>query len=107
MTDSGVDTMTSSHEQIATILVRDYQIPRDRLVLESALVDLGIDSLNAVELLWTIEAELGLTLPTIPVMPQRLGDVVRLIDELVAKRNIHSRAVDRHAVVSLERRAGS
>ena len=54
LAQSGTETMTSSYQHIAAILVRDFQLSRDQLALDAALVDLGIDSLNAVELLWTI-----------------------------------------------------
>lgn len=98
--------MTSSYEQIATLLGRDYQLARDRLSLDVALVDLGIDSLNAVELLWTIEEELMITLPVKPVILRRLGDVVRFIDEIVAKQGVPARERERAAITSAAQRAG-
>ncbi len=78
--------MTTTFDQLSTILVRDYPLTPDRLTLAAPLESLGIDSLGAVELLWTLEEVFKIKLPTEPGELHTLGDVVRFVDELVARQ---------------------
>jgi acyl carrier protein len=67
--------------------VKDYRLPADRLTLEAPLADLGIDSLDTVELLWNVEDLFKIKLPSEPVELPTLGDLVRFVDELVASQH--------------------
>ncbi len=75
--------MSRTLERLRHILITDYKLAPERLGLDATLADLGIDSLGTVELLWSIEDEFKIKLPTQPVELATLGDVVRFIDELV------------------------
>jgi acyl carrier protein len=78
--------MTTTFEQLCAILMRDYQLAAERLTPTAPLEGLGIDSLGTVELLWTVEDVFRIKLPPEPVVLGTLGDVVRFIDELVARQ---------------------
>ena len=78
--------MTTTFERLSAILVKDYKLEPDRLALDAPLESLGIDSLGTVELLWNIEDAFQIKLPSDPVDLPTLGDVVRYIDELVARQ---------------------
>ncbi len=78
--------MTTTYEQLCAILVRDYQLQPQALALTAPLEDLGIDSLGLAELLFNVEDELQITLPPEAVELETVGDVVRYLDDLIAKQ---------------------
>ena len=78
--------MTTTYEQLCAILVRDYQLQPEALALTAPLEDLGIDSLGLAELLFNVEDELRITLPPEAVELETVGDVVRYLDDLIAKQ---------------------
>lgn len=79
--------MSTTFEPLSAILVRDYKVEPERLTLDASLEGLGIDSLGAVELLWTMEDTFNIKLPASHVELATLGDVVRYLDELVARQS--------------------
>ena len=78
--------MTTTFERLSAVLMSDYKLAADRLSIDAPLESLGIDSLGAVELLWNIEDAFKIKLPAEPVALSTLGDVVRYVDELLAKQ---------------------
>lgn len=78
--------MTTTFERLSAILVNDYKLEPERLLLDAPLESLGIDSLGTVELLWNVEDAFRIKLPSEPVELATLGDVVRFIDDLVARQ---------------------
>ena len=78
--------MTTTFERLSAVLMSDYKLAADRLSIDAPLESLGIDSLGAVELLWNIEDAFKIKLPAEPVALSTLGDVVRYVDELIAKQ---------------------
>jgi acyl carrier protein len=78
--------MTTTFEALGAILMRDYRLAPERLTLDAPLDSLGIDSLGTVELLWTVEDVFKIKLSGEPVDLPTLGDVVRYIDETVARQ---------------------
>ena len=76
--------MTTTLDRIKTILARDYRADADQLTIDTPLESIGVDSLAAVELLWSVEDEFGIKLPAEPPSLATLGDVVRFIDAIVA-----------------------
>ena len=82
--------MTTTYERLCAILVNDNKLAPGRLTLDAPLESLGIDSLGTVELLWNVEDAFKIKLPSEPVDLATLGDVVRYIDELVARQAMNS-----------------
>lgn len=80
--------MTTTFERLSAILMKDYKLQSDRLTVDAPLESLGIDSLGTVELLWNIEDAFQIKLPSDPVELPTLGDVVRYVDELIAKQGV-------------------
>ena len=80
--------MTTTFERLSAILMKDYKLQSDRLSVDAPLESLGIDSLGTVELLWNIEDAFQIKLPPDPVELPTLGDVVRYVDELIAKQAV-------------------
>jgi len=75
--------MSNTYERLGAILRKDYAVTAEQLSMDSTLEGLGIDSLGVVELLFTVEEEFKLQLPSEPVPMQSVGDVVRYIDQLL------------------------
>lgn len=80
--------MSTTLERLSTILMQENKLLPDRLTLDAPLEGLGIDSLGIVELLWNIEDAFKIKLPPDPVDLLTLGDVVRYVDELVARQGM-------------------
>lgn len=80
--------MTTSFERLGAVLLRDYGLQPHPLTMDTSLESLGIDSLGTVELMWNIEDEFQITLPTEAVAFYTLGDVVHYIDQLVARKDL-------------------
>jgi acyl carrier protein len=80
--------MTTTFDRLSAILMKDYKLIPDRLTLDAPLESLGIDSLGTVELLWNIEDVFQIKLPSEPVDLPTLRDVVRYVDELVARQAV-------------------
>jgi len=76
----------NTHNRLTAILARQYDLPADRLLPEARLTDLGIDSLGVMELLFEIEDEFRIQVPTDQTELTTIGDVTRYIDALVAEQ---------------------
>lgn len=65
--DNDVDPDTSQQIQIAStiacIISNTLQIPMEDIALDSSFIDLGMDSLDAVELIMELEKEFGIIIP--------------------------------------------
>ena len=72
--------MKTTHERLCAILIKDYRIDVELLTWDARLDALGIDSLGAVELMWNIEDEFKLRLPSEPLPLATIGDVVQFIE---------------------------
>lgn len=77
-------TTSTTLDRLRCLLMRDYQLDADRLGADAALDSLGIDSLGVAELLFTLEDEFSVTLPSAPVQLVTVGDVATFIDALLA-----------------------
>lgn len=84
--------MTTSIEKLRSILMRDYQLDVESLTLDAPLESLGIDSLGVAELLFTIEDEFKIKLPSDAVPLATVGDVARYIDALVVAQHGEAQA---------------
>ena len=75
-------------ERLSRILVQRYKLDPARLTPEQPLDQLGIDSLGMVEMLFFIEEEFRVHLPSEGVTFGTLGDAAKYIDELAAKQKV-------------------
>ncbi len=79
--------MTTTFQRVSAILVANHDVPSDMLTPDVSLRALGIDSLTAVELMWSVEEAFGLALPAQSVRLDTIGDVVGFVDRLVAAQH--------------------
>ena len=80
--------MSTTIERLRAILMKDYGLTPEVLTLDAPLESLGIDSLGVVELLFNVEDEFKITLPSDAVPMPTIGDVVRYIDQLIAAQAV-------------------
>lgn len=78
--------MSTTFEWLCDALAEEYRIDRDQLRPETALEDIGLDSLAVAELLFKVEDAFKITLPPQAVPLTTLADVVGYIDTLVLAR---------------------
>jgi acyl carrier protein len=78
-------------ERLSRILVQHYKLDPARLTPDQPLGSLGIDSLGMVEILFFIEEEFGLHLPSEGIALGTLGEAAKHIDELIATQKVAPR----------------
>lgn len=70
-------------ERLSRILVQRYKLAPARLTPDQPLAGLGIDSLGMVEMLFFIEEEFGVHLPSEGISFGTLGEAAKYIDGLL------------------------
>jgi acyl carrier protein len=73
-------------ERLSRVLVRGYKLDPARLTPDQPLDSLGIDSLGMVEMLFFIEEEFGVHLPSEGVTLGTLAEAAKYIDGLIASQ---------------------
>jgi acyl carrier protein len=79
--------MTTTFETMKRIIVKDYELPPERLTPETPLADVELDSLAITELIFALEDEFKVTAKTNGQGMQTLGDIAAYIDQLIAERD--------------------
>jgi acyl carrier protein len=75
-----------STELIRQFLHERVGIQPDQVVDEASLADLGVDSLMLAELMFEAEDRLGISIESNVTIPKTVGEMVRLIDSLLAAK---------------------
>ena len=72
-------------ERLRDLLARDFDIPAEKLVPEATLEDLGIDSLQMIEIVFSVEDEFKLKVDAdaaeVRARVKTLSDLAGFIDE--------------------------
>lgn len=80
--------MTTAFESLREILIKDYELPAERLTPETPLEDIDLDSLAAMEVLFSLEERYDISVEeTNPKPFATLGEIAAYIDTLVAARD--------------------
>lgn len=79
-------------ERLSRILVQRYKLDPARLTPDQPLGSLGIDSLGMVEILFFIEEEFGVHLPSEGISFGTLGEAAKYIDDLMARQKMVPKA---------------
>ena len=74
--------MTNTFEKVAKIIADNRDVELEKIQMDSTIADLGLDSLDTVELVMTMEEDFGVTLEMNEDI-KTVGDVVKLIDSLL------------------------
>ncbi len=74
----------SSLQTIRDMMVKQFDLKPEDLTPEATLEGLGLDSLSVIEFTFNLEDELKIKFPEERVELKTLGDVVNLVDKLIA-----------------------
>jgi len=78
-------------EALRGVIAKQMQIDESKIALDSKLDDLGVKSLDLVEIIMSIEDEFGIEIPDDAMQAsskyKSVGDLVDLGADLVAKKN--------------------
>ena len=76
--------------KLQQLLHKDFDIPLEKLSREARLEDLEIDSLRMIEILFSVEELLKITVPAdqqeLKARLQTFGDLADYVDSMVAAR---------------------
>ncbi len=76
----------SSLQTIRDMMVKQFDLKPEDLTPDATLEGLGLDSLSVIEFTFNLEDELKIKFPEERVELKTLGDVVNLVDKLVAEQ---------------------
>ena len=79
--------MTTTFETMKRIIVKDYELAPERLMPDTPLADIELDSLAITELIFALEDEFNVTAKTNGQGMQTLGDIAAYVDQLIAERD--------------------
>ena len=78
---------TMTFETMKRIIVKDYELAPERLMPDTPLADVELDSLAITELIFALEDEFNVVAKTNGQGMQTLGDIAAYIDQLIAERD--------------------
>lgn len=91
--------MTTTFDAIRAIIVRDFDLPSERLQRDTLLEQIELDSLAITELVFSIEDEFKITAENTILPFKTLGDITDYVARLVEERDAKARdAADTAAV---------
>jgi acyl carrier protein len=76
----------SSLQTIQRMMVEQFDLKLEALSPDAQLESLGLDSLSVIEFMFSLEDELKIQLPDERVELKTIGDVVNVIDKIVAEQ---------------------
>ncbi|MBV8742696.1 MAG: acyl carrier protein [Sinobacteraceae bacterium] len=83
----------STLETLQTLIREEFKHSAEQLGPQTTLAELGIDSLELVDLIFKIEDRFGLKIKEdVPRSLVTLGDVATYVDELLAKKSAEGQA---------------
>ncbi len=78
-------------DAVVHVLTEQFHVDRDRIQPDTALADLGLDSLSLMEFVFAIEDHFALRIPEDKLDPRqadlKLTDLCRALDEALALRD--------------------
>ena len=99
--------MTTTFDGIRAIIVRDFELPPERLQRDTLLEEIELDSLSITELVFSIEDEFKITAEsTIPAF-KTLGDIADYVARLIAERDTKPRVAAKSAAALAKTSSGT
>ena len=75
-------------ERVRKVIAASKRIPEDRVTIDSAFEELGIDSMDAVEILFALENEFDISIPDEEVKTVRnVRQMVEGVERLLAAKS--------------------
>ena len=80
--------MDSTFEKLKTIVTAQFSVPAERITPDATLEMIGLDSLDAVEMLFEVEEAFSIRLPQdggSALRSMKVQDIVDTVDRLIAE----------------------
>jgi acyl carrier protein len=84
--------MTTTFDGLRNIIVRDFELPPERLARDTPLEQIELDSLAVTELVFALEDEFHVRAENAVPAFVTLGDIADYIDRLIAEREAGAHA---------------
>src|ERR1700728_4174421 len=85
-------------ERVRQVIATSKRIPVERVTIDSAFEELGIDSMDAVEILFALENEFDINIPDEEVKNVRnVRQMVAGVERLLAAKSASTPATQEHA----------
>ena len=82
-------TRAEIEQQLITIVQRETKVPAEKVTPDTPLADAGVDSLDALSILFAIEEHFGISIPDEKSRGLRtFGDIANVVEQLVAARSV-------------------
>jgi acyl carrier protein len=82
-------TRAEIERKLIAIVRQEKNVPEEKLTPETALADAGIDSLDALSILFAIEEEFHISIPDDKVRSMRtFNDMIAAVEELTATAGV-------------------
>lgn len=76
----------SSLQIIQRMMVEQFDLKLEDLTPDAQLESLGLDSLSIIEFMFNLEDELNIKLPDERIEIKTFGDVVNILDKIIAEQ---------------------
>jgi acyl carrier protein len=74
-------------ESVVAVIARETKYPSEKISLDSSLEEFGIDSLEAISILYELEKELDIDIPNeVFANIRTVGDVVSTLEQITNDR---------------------
>jgi acyl carrier protein len=97
--------MTTTFDAIRAIIMRDFELPPERLQHDTLLEEIELDSLAITELVFQIEDEFKITADNTFPPFKTLGDIADYVARLVAERDAKPSPAPKRAAAKAKRAA--
>jgi acyl carrier protein len=85
--------MSSTFDQVRELMAREFQLEPDAILPDTPLIELGVDSLAALEFAFDLEEAFSITLdPRSDLRDARVADVVRAVEAALSESHAQSAA---------------
>src|SRR5689334_11598840 len=79
-------------ERLKAILTSEYKVPAEKLTPDARLDELGVDSLGMIELLFKLEDELHIKIPTDDTQLATFAEVAAFLKRLIAEQGAQQKS---------------
>ncbi|TAN62614.1 acyl carrier protein [bacterium] len=78
--------MADTLERVKALFIEKLEIKAEALTPEATLESLGLDSLDKIEFVFTLEDEFKISFPERKIELNTVQDVINIIDKLIAEK---------------------
>jgi acyl carrier protein len=85
--EPGACITVSTFDRVRKLILDNYDFPEERLLPDSTIESMGLDSLDKIEFLFALEKEFNIKIPDREVALVSLRDIITVVDRLVTEQH--------------------